>query len=151
MENSFRNSSRWQTIIGERSCAFYFHFDYRALESAGVEFRPSSFFKAFDRFSIPSREAKPDPFHDQLSSVTPVAVVLKSFQEFLGFFKVPISSTSSRKHDGDSSSVPKPAASRLILDWDLLNDSSQLWNLMGVFSANEIASMLTATQMSFGI
>ena len=150
MENSFRNSSRWQTIIGERSCAFYFHFDYRALESAGVKFRPSSFFKAFDRFSIPSREAKPDPLHDQLSSVTPVAVVLKSFQEFLGFFKVPISSTSSRQHDGDSLSVPKPSASRLILDWDLLNDSSQLWNIMGVFSASEIGSMIAATQMSFG-
>ncbi len=92
-----------------------------------------------------------DSLHGQRSSVAPVAVVLKSFQDLLSLSKVPLSWTQFAKHDVTSSYVPKTAASRLILDWDLLNDSSQLWNLMGVFSASEIASMLAATQMSFGI
>ena len=93
-----------------------------------------------------------DSLYGQRSSVVaPEAVVLKSFQDLLSLSKVPLSLTPSAQHDITSSSVPKTAASRLILDWDLLNDSSQLWNLMGVFSANEIASVLTATQISFGI
>jgi hypothetical protein len=151
MEGSFRNRSRWQTINGDSSCAYYFHFDYRALESAGIAFRPSSFFKSFDRFSVPPGEDNLDALHGQRSSVVPVAVVLKSFQDLLSLSKVPLPLTPSAKHDFTSSSVPKTAASRLILDWDLLNDSPQLCNLMGVFSASEIASILAATQMSFGI
>jgi hypothetical protein len=140
MEGSFRNHSRWQTVIGRSSCAYYFHFDYRALESSGISFRTSSFFKSVDSS------------HGQRSSnVAPAAVVLKSFEDFLRVSKGSTSLTPFGNHDVTSSSALKTASSRLILDWDLLSDSSKLWNLMGEFSASEIASMLAETQMGFGV
>ncbi len=151
MEGSFRNSSRWSTILGKTSCAYYYHYDYRALQAAGVRFRPNSFFESFDRLNVADATIASGETLDQRSSTAPVPHVFASFQEFLSHLNDQNPSLQARKHSATPSSPTATTASRLILDWDLLGDSDKLWRVIGVYSAKEIESMLVATQMSFGI
>jgi hypothetical protein len=47
--------------------------------------------------------------------------------------------------------VTAPSASRWIVDWDVLQDDSQLSEMAGSNSAAEVQSLLAATEMRFGI
>ncbi len=151
MEGSFRNSSRWQTIFEKTSCAYYYHFDYRALQAAGVQFRPNSFFESFDHLNVAVAAVASGAMFKERSSSAPVAVVLKSFHELLSHSIGRNTSSQVRKHTAAPSSPATTTASRLILDWDLLGDSERLRRMMGVYSAREIEDMLVATQISFGV
>jgi hypothetical protein len=151
MKGSFRNSSRWQTILGRTSCAYYYHFDYRALQDAGVQFRPNSFFESFDRLKVAAAAVASGAMLDESSSSTPAAHILKSFQELLRYSNDQNPSSQAPKHAATPSYPATTASSRLILNWDLLGDSERLGRLMGGYSAREIENMLVSTQMSFGI
>jgi hypothetical protein len=154
MEGSFLNSSRWQTVLRQSPCPFYFHFSYRSLEAAGVRFRSSTFFKSFDQFgTYTTSQQISNSSHDKFNRASPSAVLIKSYQDFLSLFKASTSSVpqTNHKHDAESSSLLKTVATRLVLDWDMSKDSVQLWNLMGTFTENEIGSMLTATEVDFNV
>jgi hypothetical protein len=143
MEGSFRNSSRWNTILGKSSCEYYYHYDYRALQDAGVRFRPNSFFESFDRLNVADATIA--------SGKAPVPHVLTTFQEFLSHLNDKNPSSQARKNSANLLHPTATTASRLILDWDLLGDSDKLRRVIGVYSAKEIEGMLVATQMTFGI
>ena len=77
---------------------------------------------------------------------------MKSFQEFKRFFE--LSGLPPLSVPNVPSAAPAArclTASRLILDWDILNDSAQLTSMVGQYSAAEVQSLLAATEMSFGV
>ncbi len=145
MEGSFRNSSRWYTLLGLHECAYYFHFDYWALERAGVKFRPNSFFKQRTPSAISDRQS----VHRQhtWSNANVAALHIKSFQQLKHLFQT---AQSPLPHARDPVGAA-PSASRWILDWDVLQDGSQLSEMVGSYSAAEVRLLLAATDMSFGI
>jgi hypothetical protein len=146
MTGSFMNNSRWQTLLGLNGCPYYFHFDYWALERAGVKFRSSSFFKQPMPADPPDEKSV---YRRHAWAGTKVATIyMKSFEEFKHFSQAAASTSPSHVRDF---SAAAPSASRLILDWDLLQDSGQLREIVGSYSAAEAQSLLAATEMSFGI
>ena len=76
---------------------------------------------------------------------------MKSFQEFKRFFELSGLSPPTQPHVPSAAPAAQLSASRLILDWDILNDSAQLTSLVGQYNAAEVQSLLAATEMSFGV
>ena len=76
-------------------------------------------------------------------------MLIKSYQDFLSISTAPAPSVprTNREHHVESASL----ATRLVLDWDMLRDSVQLWDLMGTFTASEIDAMLTETEVKFNV
>ena len=160
IEGSFWNSSRWQTVLGMDSCPYYFHFDYRALERAGISFRPRSFFKdahAARADNEPTSGSDAETGEEsvrrrrQWDGIRVDTQHMKSFQEFKRFFELSGLSPPTQPHVPSAAPAAQLSASRLILDWDILNDSAQLTSMVGQFSAAEVQSLLAATEMSFGV
>jgi hypothetical protein len=145
MDGSFRNSSRWQTLLGLNECAYYFHFDYWALQRAGVEFRSGSF------FTQPSPSSHQSVRHRHTWSDNNLRTRrMTSFQEFKSLSQAAASTQQTRASGSSAAATAAPSATRWILDWDLLRDS-ELRDTVGSYSADEVKTLLAATEMSFGI
>ena len=76
---------------------------------------------------------------------------MKSFQEFKTFFEFSGLPPPTVPNVPSAAPAARLTASRLILDWDILNDSAQLTSMVGQYSAAEVQSLLAATEMTFGV